>query len=88
MSNDKIDQLKDFYEKTLHRPRQDFQQATDKVSEEKTFNVLPWSKMLNFASKDYLEQTKLTLQQAKKDRASELKQKGEQTLDDLKSKCK
>ena len=76
MTNDKIDQLKDFATKDLAQTKADFQHAKDKASEvgkdikQKAQDTVEDVK--NFASKD-LEQTKTDLQQAK-DKAGELKQ--------------
>jgi hypothetical protein len=77
MSNDKIDQLKQFAAKDLEQTKADFQQAKDKVSELgsdiKQKGQETVEDVKNFAAKD-IDQTKADLQQAK-DKANELKQK-------------
>ncbi len=77
MSNDKIDQLKEFASKDLEQTKTDLQQAKDKVSELgndiKQKGQETVEDVKNFAAKD-LDQTKADLQQAK-DKANELKQK-------------
>ena len=68
MSNDKIDQLKDFAAKDLAQTKADFQQAKDKVSEVgkdiKQKGQETVEDVKNFAAKD-IDQTKADLQQAK-----------------------
>ena len=68
MSNDKIDQLKQFAAKDLEQTKADFQQAKDKVSELgsdiKQKGQETVADVKNFAAKD-IDQTKADLQQAK-----------------------
>jgi len=77
MSNDKIDQLKEFAAKDLEQTKTDLQQAKDKVSEVgkdiKQKGQETVEDVKNFASKDH-EQTKTDLQQAK-DKAERIETK-------------